>query len=67
MRPTHRLVLILAAICGVFSVGSTFSLGQADPATEPAVLALAKVLPAVVNINTERVVRSTVRDPVEDF
>ncbi len=67
MRPTHRLVLILAAICGVFSVGSTFSLGQADPATEPAVLALAKVLPAVVNINTERVVRRTVRDPVEDF
>jgi len=67
MRPTHRLVLILAAICGVFSVGSTFSFGQADPATEPAVLALAKVLPAVVNINTERVVRRTVRDPVEDF
>jgi serine protease Do len=67
MRPTHRLVLILAAICGIFSVGSTFSFGQADPATEPAVLALAKVLPAVVNINTERVVRRTVRDPVEDF
>ena len=30
---------------------------QADPASEPAVLAVAKVLPAVVNINTERVVR----------
>jgi serine protease Do len=42
-------------------------LGQADPASEPAVLALAKVLPAVVNINTERVVRRTVRDPIEDF
>ena len=42
-------------------------LGQADPASEPAVLAVAKVLPAVVNINTERVVRRTVRDPVEDF
>ena len=41
--------------------------GQADPASEPAVLAVAKVLPAVVNINTERVVRKTVRDPVEDF
>jgi serine protease Do len=40
---------------------------QADPASEPAVLALAKVLPAVVNINTERVVRRTVRDPFEDF
>jgi serine protease Do len=41
--------------------------GQTDPASEPAVLAVAKVLPAVVNINTERVVRRTVRDPVEDF
>ena len=30
-------------------------------------LAVAKVLPAVVNINTERVVRRTVRDPFEDF
>jgi serine protease Do len=28
---------------------------------------VAKVLPAVVNINTERVVRRTVRDPFEDF
>src|SRR5437588_11928573 len=41
--------------------------GQADPASEPAVLAVAKVLPAVVNINTERVVRRTVQDPFEDF
>jgi serine protease Do len=40
---------------------------QADPASEPAVLAVAKVLPAVVNINAERVVRRSVRDPVEDF
>jgi serine protease Do len=38
-----------------------------DPASEPAVLAVAKVLPAVVNINTERVVRRRVRDPFEDF
>ncbi|PYJ08580.1 MAG: serine protease [Verrucomicrobia bacterium] len=42
-------------------------LAQADPATEPAVQAVAKVLPAVVNINTERVVRRRVRDPFEDF
>src|SRR5258705_11213586 len=40
---------------------------QTDPASEPAVLAVAKVLPAVVNINTERVVRRTVRDPFDDF
>src|SRR6266403_977828 len=46
---------------------STSCFAQADPAAEPAVLAVAKVLPAVVNINTERVVRRTVRDPIEDF
>src|ERR1043165_6337627 len=40
---------------------------QADPTSEPAVLAVAKVLPAVVSINTERVVRRSVRDPFEDF
>src|SRR5213595_3651506 len=50
---------ILAACTSCFA--------QADPASEPAVLAVAKVLPAVVNINTERVVRRTVRDPIEDF
>src|ERR1700748_3426080 len=38
-----------------------------DPASEPAVLAVAKVMPAVVNINAERVVRRQVRDPFEDF
>src|SRR5260370_8610084 len=47
--------------------GSTSCLAQADPAAEPAVLAVAKVLPAVVNITAERVVRRTVRDPIEDF
>jgi serine protease Do len=31
------------------------------------VLAVAQVLPAVVNINTERVVRRQVRDPFDDF
>jgi serine protease Do len=41
--------------------------GQADPASEPTVLAVAKALPAVVNINTERVVRRRVRDPFEEF
>ena len=42
-------------------------LAQADPASEPAVLAIAKVMPAVVNINTERIVKRQVRDPFEDF
>jgi len=43
------------------------AIAQTDPASEPAVLAVAKVLPAVVNINTERVVKRRVRDPFEDF
>src|SRR5256885_2626389 len=51
----------------VLLAAARFSFAQADPASEPAVLAVAKVLPAVVNINTERVVRRTVRDPFEDF
>jgi serine protease Do len=46
---------------------STSCFAQTDPAAEPAVLAVAKVLPAVVNINTERVIRRAVRDPIEDF
>ena len=51
------LILAQAGVC----------FGQADPASEPSVLAVAKVLPAVANINTKRVVKRTVRDPVEDF
>jgi serine protease Do len=49
-----------------FLAGASLS-AQTDPASEPAVLAVAKVLPAVVNINTERVVKRRVRDPFEDF
>ena len=59
-------VALLIQAQAVVSLGQG-DLGQADPASEPAVLAVAKVLPAVVNINTERVVRRTVRDPFEDF
>jgi serine protease Do len=60
------------AWCGSIGValmiaGSTSCFAQADPSSEPAVLAVAKVLPAVVNINTERVVRRTVRDPMDDL
>ncbi len=38
-----------------------------DPSSEPAVLAVARVQPAVVNINTERVVRTQVQDPFDSF
>jgi serine protease Do len=61
----NRRVLIILALFALARSTSCFA--QADPAAEPAVLAVARVLPAVVNINTERVVRRTVRDPIEDF
>src|SRR6266704_1767611 len=65
---THgKTCLALIGLCAFALARSTSSFAQADPAAEPAVLAIAKVLPAVVNINTERVVRRTVRDPIEDF
>jgi serine protease Do len=62
----RRMIGALTAAV-VIATSSASCFAQADPASEPAVLAVAKVLPAVVNINTERVVRRTVRDPFEDF
>jgi serine protease Do len=63
----HGKIWPAAIVAALTLVRSTSCPAQADPAAEPAVLAVAKVLPAVVNINTERVVRRTVRDPIEDF
>jgi serine protease Do len=51
----------------IYALAAASLSAQNDPASEPAVLAIAKVLPAVVNINTERVVKRRVRDPFEDF
>jgi serine protease Do len=70
--PARETRALARAICALTAfllavARSTSCFGQNDPASEPAVLAVAKVLPAVVNINTERVVRRTVRDPIEDF
>jgi serine protease Do len=64
MRLKNRASFALAAFLTVGVSAGCFA--QADPASEPAVLAVAKVLPAVVNINTERVVKRTVRDPFDD-
>jgi serine protease Do len=60
VRSPINVILFLLA-------GSISMFAQADPASEPSVLAVAKVLPAVVNINTERVIRRQVRDPVDEF
>jgi S1-C subfamily serine protease len=62
MRRIRRLLAALLALAT-----STTGFAQADPASEPGVIAVAKVLPAVVSINTERVVRRQIHDPFEDF
>jgi serine protease Do len=59
------IVFLLAGPPLAFS--QTSSPSPTDVASEPTVLAVAKVMPAVVNINAERVVRRQVRDPFEDF
>lgn len=54
----------------IFTLSSVLAFtgaAQNDPAKEPSVVAVAKAMPAVVNINTERVVKRTVRDPYDDF
>jgi serine protease Do len=66
-NPVRKLFVALLILARAEACFAQADPGQADPASEPAVLAVAKVLPAVVNINTERVVRRTVRDPFEDF
>ena len=67
LRLTNVFIRAALLIC-LFSLCETSRCSaQADPASEPAVLAIAKVLPAVVNINTERIVKRQVRDPFEDF
>ena len=57
-------VVFLAATCGAPSkaIGETVV-----PANEPAVLAISKAMPAVVNVNTEGIIHRTYRDPAEDF
>jgi serine protease Do len=68
-RRTRALAVQAAGtlVLALLILGRSAACAQVDPASEPAVLAVAKVLPAVVNINTERVVRRTVRDPIDDF
>src|ERR1700741_4073120 len=67
MGTRRKIYLALSVLLALATARSTSSFAQADPAAEPAVLAVAKVLPAVVNINTERVIRRAVRDPIDDF
>ncbi|MBS0658687.1 MAG: trypsin-like peptidase domain-containing protein [Verrucomicrobia bacterium] len=72
MPKNLRLPLLSAAVLALATPLSPVPAQESrtlnfDPSTEPAVLAIAKVQPAVVNINTERVVRTTVQDPFESM
>jgi serine protease Do len=52
----------------LFAAGLTVAArAQSDPATEPSVVAVAKAMPAVVNVNTERIVQRTVQNPYDEL
>jgi len=57
--------LLLATILAA----SPFALAQtgADPASEPAVIAVGKVWPAVVNVNTERIIKRAYENPYDEL
>ena len=59
-----RSLLAAALFC---NLAATVRAESPEPASEPSVLAVAKAMPAVVNVNTERIVRRAVRDPYDDF
>src|SRR5687767_15800767 len=58
------MLLMLLMLLGVVPTGA---FAQTDPASEPSVKAVGKAMPAVVNINTERVIQRPVRDPYDEF
>ncbi len=66
-RRLHLRAILAALLVPLFSLGTQVARAQADPAAEPAVLAVSKAMPAVVNINTERVIKRTVRDPSDEM
>jgi serine protease Do len=51
----------------VVATTSLRAAGQIDPGAEPSVVAVGKAWPAVVNINTEQIIRRTVQDPYDVF
>ncbi|MEO8350975.1 MAG: trypsin-like peptidase domain-containing protein [Chthoniobacteraceae bacterium] len=51
----------------LIAAGAGGTLAQVDLTTEPTVIAVSRAMPAVVNINTERILKRRVRDPIDDF
>ncbi len=60
-------VATLFALASLNLFAPALRAADADPASEPTVQAVAKTMPAVVNINTERVIRRTVSNPADEF
>jgi S1-C subfamily serine protease len=58
---------VFFTLCFLLAGAALTSVTATGPEQEPAVRAVAKVLPAVVNINTERIVRQYVTDPYDIF
>jgi serine protease Do len=61
----HRFPKLLALFTAAFAAALAHA--QNDPASEPAVIAVGRTMPAVVNINTERIVQRAVRDPYDEL
>lgn len=66
------MTLYTSKVCKFLAVAVIASVSnhvhaQSEPASEPSVQAVSKVWPAVVNINTERIIRRTVEDPYDQF
>ena len=59
--------LLLALSSGLTVLRAELDKNDADPAQEASVKAVAKAMPAVVNINTESIVQRTLRDPMDAF
>ena len=64
-RLTRLSTLLLALLSAVPVLRAEPDRNDADPAQEASVKAVAKAMPAVVNINTETIVKRTVRDPMD--
>jgi len=60
-----RLSLSLLALVAPLLPLRAQERSESDPAQEPAVKTVAKAMPAVVNINTESIVRRQVQDPAD--
>jgi S1-C subfamily serine protease len=65
MRRTSSLLLLLC-LCAARPLPAQTG-APADPASEPAVIAVGRVWPAVVNVNTERIVKRLYENPYDQF